>query len=185
MALLAKIEQLITGEELAEMADLGPCELLDGRIVPMPPPGPLHAKLESEVDWWLRSWVKQTRRGHVLVGDAGIFIRRNPDTVRGADVAYVSNERWARRGAAAYLEVAPELVVEIVSPNDRWGDIMDKLADYFAAGVDRVWLVDPFRKQVFVHRSVTDVRALEPDDALTDDEILPGFSLPLADLFVE
>jgi Uma2 family endonuclease len=185
MALLAKSEQPLTGEQLAEMADLGPCELVDGRIVPMPPPGPLHATLESEVDWWLRSWAKQTRRGQVLVGEAGIFIRRNPDTVRGADVAYISNQRWARRGDSAYLEVAPELVVEIVSPNDRWVDIMDKLADYFEAGVERAWLVDPYKKKVFVYSGVTDVRIFQPGDNLTDDEILPGFSLPLDDLFAE
>lgn len=183
MALLAKNEQLITGEELAQMPDLGPCELVDGRIVPMPPPGPLHARLESEIDWWLRSWVKETRRGQVLVGEAGIFIRRNPDTVRGADVAYISSERWAHRGDSTYLEVAPELVIEIVSPHDRWVDIVEKLADYFAAGVDRVWLVDPFKGKVFVHRSVTDARVFQPGETLTDEEILPGFSLPLSDLF--
>src|SRR5262245_529755 len=142
MALLGKSqEMLMTGEELSRRPDLGPCELVDGKIVSMTPTGDFHAEIESELDFRLRLWTRETRRGRVMVGEAGLYIRRNPDTVRGADLLFISHERYAHRGGAAFLDVAPELVVEVLSPEDRWNAVQEKLADYFSIGVDRVWVV--------------------------------------------
>jgi Uma2 family endonuclease len=74
-------------------------------------------------------------------------------------------------------------VVEILSPDDRWDDVMEKLAEYFEAGVDRVWVVAPKLRSVFAYRSLTEAQQLAEGDVLTDDEILPGFSLLVANLF--
>ncbi len=177
--------RLLTGEELAQLPDLGPCELVDGRVVPMSPTRDRHGRLELELGARLLAYAKQTNRGKASSGEVGIYIRRNPDTVRAADILFISNERWVRRGSSAYLDVAPELVVEILSPEDRWSDVTAKLADYFSIGVGVVWVVDPKLRRVFAYRSLTDVRQFTEEQALADEELLPGFSFPLAELFGE
>ncbi len=184
MAVLGKTkEALMTGEELFHRPDLEPCELVEGRIVPLVPTGYIHGDLELRLGSRLLAWAEASGRGRVFTGEVGIYIRRNPDTVRAADVLYISNERYARRGPSGYLDVAPELTVEVLSPDDRWSDVTGKLDDYFSAGVDAVWVVDPRRRQVFVYRSLSAVQPLGAGETLADPDLLPGFSLPLSDLF--
>jgi Uma2 family endonuclease len=178
-------ERLMTGEELARRPDLNPCELVNGRVVPMAPAGHIHGAAESRLDVRLALYAEETGSGLVLVGEVGIYTRRNPDTVRGADIVFISHERYALCGPTAFLDVAPELVVEILSPEDRPGQVQDKIREYLSAGVDRVWFVNPRRRSVFIYRSSGQVEALEVGDTLRDEEILPGFSLPLAELFQE
>lgn len=174
---------LITGEELFKMGDLGRTELVKGEIVYMSPTGYRHGDVESELSFVLRSFVRQGKLGHIFVGEVGIYTGRNPDTVRAADAAFVSHQRMAQVKSRSYLDVAPELVVEVLSPDDRWHDLMDKLDEYFAIGVNLIWVADPRRQQVYVYRSVTDVQRLSAEDTLTGGEVLPGFSVPVAELF--
>jgi len=184
MALLHNTrESLMTADELARRPDLEPSELVAGRLIPMSPTGFTHGDLEYELGLELRSWAKKTGRGKVVGGEVGIFVRRDPDTVRAADILFISQERLARRGPSPYLDVPPELVVEVLSPDDRWSDVMEKLGDYFAAGVDRVWVVDPRLRKVFAYRSLAEVATLGEADLLQDEQILPGFSVRVADLF--
>lgn len=89
-------EKLITGEELARMPGLGPCELIDGRIVPMSPANIRHGALEAGFTEVLRAFVRQRRLGKVKSGEVGLYTRRNPDRVRAADVLFISNERLAQ-----------------------------------------------------------------------------------------
>ena len=184
MAILQKNqERLMTGEELARHPEHEPCELVNGRVVPMAPAGHIHGEAESRLDAELALHARQTGSGRVMVGEVGIYTGRDPDTVRGADIVFISQERYARRGPSAFLDVAPELVVEILSPEDRPGQVQDKIREYLAAGVDRIWFVNPRRQSVLVYRSSGQVEALEVGDTLRDEEILPGFSLPLSELF--
>ena len=180
---VAAPDRLLTIEELADAVGDTPGDLIDGRFVPMPPTGWPHARAEVRVSTRLAQFVEAHALGAVLAGEAGIVIRRGPDTLRGADVAFVSNQRLARASADGYLDVAPELIVEIVSPNDRWTQITAKLEDYFSIGVELVWLVDPQRRRVSCYRSPTDLAVLEPGDTLTAEPMLPGFALPVAELF--
>lgn len=175
----------ITGEELLAMGDIGPCELIDGRIVPMVPTGAEHGAIESNLNWHLRDFVIKRKLGRVLNGEVGIFTRRHPDSVRGADIAFVSSERLGSRPMRGFLDVAPNLVVEIISPDDRWRNIREKLMEYFAIGVERVWLVDPERRLIQVYRSPTELAQLAETDTLTGEGVLEGFSLPVAELFEE
>ncbi|MFL6195403.1 MAG: Uma2 family endonuclease [Thermoanaerobaculia bacterium] len=184
MALLKDHGEIwMTGEELLRRPDLEPCELIDGRVVPRMPTGNKHADLESELNMRLRLYGKESKRGRAVGGEAGIYIRRNPDTVRAADVAFISKERDLQPEAMGFLEVAPELVVEILSPDHRSGRLDEKLRDYFSAGVQVVWVVDPEKRRVLIHRSPSDVAVLDERQSLTDEELLPGFSLPLSELF--
>ena len=184
MALLKDHEAIwITGEELFRRPDLEPCELVKGRIVPLTPTGAEHADVEFELGMRLRSYGKETKRGRALGGEVGIYIRRNPDTVRAADIVFISSERDAQPRAKGYLEVAPELVVEVLSPDDRWSKVTEKLADYFSVGVARVWVLIPKLRRILSYRSPTEVVQYDEGQILTDEDLLPGFSVAVTDLF--
>ncbi len=133
----------------------------------------------------LTQYNRQHKKGEVLVGETGIYTARNPDTVRGMDVAFISHTRLAQVKSAGYLDVAPELIVEVMSPSDRWSDVLDKLQEYFAIGVQLLWIADPATRQIYVYRSLTDVTILTAADELSGGNVLPGFSVPVADLFAE
>ncbi|HEY4589092.1 MAG TPA: Uma2 family endonuclease, partial [Thermoanaerobaculia bacterium] len=161
MGLLKDSERLITGEELLHFPDLGPCELVDGRIVPLPPATVEHGEVEANLGSELRAWARSSGRGRALGGGVGLYIRRNPDTVRAVDILFISKERDLRPRAKGYFEIAPELVVEVLSPDDRMSPVREKLRDYFSAGVRVVWVVDSALRRVLVHRSLTDFTVLD------------------------
>jgi Uma2 family endonuclease len=184
MAILERFQEpLLTGEELFRLGDFGSCELIDGRVVPMSPTGHLHARLEARLSGVFLDYAEQSGEWEVLTGEVGIYVRRNPDTIRAADLALISKERYRSCQSPSYLDVAPEVIVEILSPDDRWLGVMEKLSDYFAAGVERVYVLDPRKRQIFAYRSITSLVLLEEGEVLEDPELLPGFRLALADLF--
>ena len=121
----------------------------------------------------------------MLVGEVGIYIRRNPDTVRGADIAFISRDRAPEKSHSGFLELAPEVVVEIVSPNDRWQDLRQKIEDYFSIGVDQVWVVEPSTRNFLVFDAPADMRKFGEEDHFEAEGALKGFSLRIADLFEE
>jgi len=118
------------------------------------------------------------------VGEVGVYTQRSPDTVRGADVCFISRERYSQRGKErGFLDVAPELVVEVISPSDSKVSVDEKLGEYFAIGVRMVWVADPERKTVRAYRSLQDVRTLGGEDMLRGEDVLPGFCVPVSRLF--
>ena len=120
----------------------------------------------------------------MAIGDAGFYTERNPDTVRGADLSFTTNERLAKRDMTkAYLDVAPDWITEVLSPSNTEALIQEKLVEYFNINVRMVWLVDPESRCVHVYRSLTDVRTFHETDILTGEDILPGFSMPVAMIF--
>ena len=174
---------VLTGEELYAQGDIGRAELIKGEITPMSPTGYMHGFIEGNFYAAIREVVLSKQLGQTLVGEVGIYTHRNPDTVRAADVTFISTGRMAQVKSRSYLDVAPELVVEVMSPDDRWSGVMEKLAEYFQAGVLAVWVADPASEQVFIYRSLTDVEQLSPEDTLTGGEILPGFAVKVSDFF--
>lgn len=180
---ITELTQPITGEMLFKLGNIGRAELVRGEIIYMSPTGHLHGFLESNFDRILGAFVYQQKLGRVLVGEVGIYTQRNPDTVRAADVAFISRQRWSQVQSQSYLDVAPELVVEILSPDDAWSELMEKLEEYFSIGVQMVWVADPRRQQVYMYHSLTDVERFVLDDVLSGSKVLPGFSVPVAELF--
>jgi Uma2 family endonuclease len=174
---------LITGEDLLTMGDIGPCELIDGRIVPMSPTGGRHGIIESRLGSALSFFVQQHDLGWVLTGEVGIFIRRNPDRVRGADIVFLSRERWPEGPSEGFLEGSPDLVVEIMSPIDRWQEVRQKIAEYFSIGVRWVWIVEPENRAVLVFRSSSDFQQFGAEDMLVGEGRLEGFTLAVVSLF--
>lgn len=176
-------KKLVTGKELLEMGDIGPCELIEGRIVKMSPTNTEHSELEIELGRLLANFVIEKKLGKVMGGEAGIYTKQNPDTVRAADLLFISHERLKRKSSKAFLSVAPELVIEIVSPGDRWQDLREKIEEYFAIGVNWVWIVEPKKKTILVYTSATEMAKYEESDILVGEGILKGFHLNLTELF--
>lgn len=102
----------------------------------------------------------------MLSGEVGIFTGRNPDSVCGVDAAFISHERYARVRSHSYLDVYPELLVEVLSPDDSWSDVHEKLAEYFAIDAQMIWVIDPRLEQIHVYRSLDNVIRLTIDDEL-------------------
>ena len=118
------------------------------------------------------------------MGEVGIFTGRNPDTIRGADVAFISKDRLAQcSGKHGFLEAAPELIVEVLSLSVRPRKVRQKLAEYFSIGVKRVWVAELALRGVREHRSVDEFRVFELQDRLEGEDFLPGFSIRVQELF--
>jgi Uma2 family endonuclease len=174
--------ETITGEEFLAMGDIGSCELIDGRIVYMSPAGDEHGIIESNLAFELKQFARQHKRGRVMTGEVGIYIRRNPDRVRGADVILVSYEKLPKP-TGKFLDVAPELAVEIMSPNDRWEEVREKIRDYFSIGIEQVWIVEPGNRKLLVYHSNTDLQEFGEGDTIEGEGILAGFTLNIDTLF--
>jgi len=179
----------ITGDELERMPHRGRCELVRGTIVHADPTSRGHARVEVRFAREIGEFVERRGLGDVLAGEAGIYTRRGPDTVRGADVAFLSAERAARCRPDGFLDVAPDLVVEVRSPGDRPEEVEEKIEEYLSAGVRLVWEADPAAKTVRVHRpggSPGPVEAsalLTENDTLSGEDVLPGFAVPVRRFF--
>ena len=175
--------KLITGDELLAMGDIGRCELIDGEIVRMSPTGEVHGYLESRLTFFLYGFNQETQAGWILGGEVGIYIQRNPDRIRGADLAFWSRGRLPDGPSTGFSGVAPDLIVEILSPTDRWAGMRQKIDDYFSIGVGELWIIGPEDEAVFVYRSATRRTALHRGDTLVGSGSLDGFTLPVAELF--
>lgn len=173
----------MTGEELLQHPELEPCELVEGKVISLLPADPVHGGVVSNLGAELEAWAQSTERGKPAIGGVGVYIRQDPDTVRRTDVLYISNERYAQYAGSGYLDIAPELAVEVLSPSDRWSEVTEKVEAFLRAGVDRVWVVDPRLKRVSVYRSPTEIQHLHEGETLTDEELLPGFQLDVAEIF--
>jgi len=134
------------------------------------------------MDRRLGNYVESNKLGNVLCNDTGFISERDPDTVRGADVSFWSKERLPEipRG---YIQIVPDFAVEVVSPTDHYGRIQAKVENYLARGVRLVWVVDPIDRSVTVFRPGQQMVILTENAILTGEDVVPGFSVPVAELF--
>lgn len=149
----------------------------------MSPGGYEHGRIIVRVARRLADFVRENRLGDVTGARTGFHTGRDPDTVRAPDVGFVRSERVPTEPIKGYFQGAPDLAVEVLSPDDRAGEVLAKVRDWLAAGCRRVWVVDPRTRTVSVHRSRSEVAVLSESDTLTDEELLSGFGLPVAELF--
>ncbi len=176
--------RLMTAEEFFEL-DIpdSRAELVRGEVVRMSFPGLEHGVIAVRIAARLLAFVEAHGLGYVFV-ETGCITARDPDTVRGPDVAYVSFARMAGQPPPPkFLQFAPDLAVEVISPSQRPGAIREKVKDWFAGGARQVWLVYPRTRNVYVLRSPTAVQIVGTEATLTGGDILPGFSCPVAELF--
>jgi Uma2 family endonuclease len=121
--------------------------------------------------------------GGVFAAETGFRLRRNPDTVRAPDAAYVSASRLEQARVAGYPDLAPDLVVEVVSPDDLASEVQAKVDEWLRAGCQIVWVIYPMRRSATIYRQSGEARVLHEDDLLTAEPVLPGFACRLRDLF--
>lgn len=177
------LPDIMTAEALLDLDIPGKTtELLQGHLVVREPPGAYHGLIAVKVAAKLDAFASARRLGHVFAQDTGFLLATNPDTVRAPDAAFVRMERLPRIPARGYVPVPPDLAVEIVSPNDRAGEVLAKVADWLDAGVSLVWVIDPSRREAHVHRADGGIQLVKGDDTLDGEGVLPGFRCALNDL---
>ena len=177
-------QDLVTVEEFMRLPDDGQRHELDeGRLVCMPPSAFKSGAVAMAVAFLLMRFVREHDLGVVVGPDAGVLLRRGPDTVRAPDVSFVRRERVVDTGTG-YFPGAPDLAVEVLSPSDRYAAVVRKVSQYLAAGTRLVWVLDPYTRTAAVHRPAGEVIELGEDGVLDGEDVLPGFRLPLAEVWV-
>ena len=159
-------------------------ELVEGELVVMAPAGGRHGRIANTIAYFLTQVSRDRKWGTVFAAETGFLLRRDPDTVRAPDVAFVSSERLGTDEApAGFLKMAPDLAVEVVSPSDSAAAVQSKVEDWLGAGTRLVWVVYPDTRSVTVYRSLNEAEVLSEPGALDGAPVLPDFALPVSDLF--
>lgn len=177
----------VTAEELPFVQDEG-CrtELVDGEVVRMAPAGGEHGEVTHNVGLLLGVHVKARHLGRMVGAETGFLLRREPDLVRAPDVAFIARRRIPPGGLPkGYIPFAPDLAVEVVSPNDTAEYVQRKVHDWLREGTRLLWLVYPGLAQVVIHAPGQPVRTLGPDDELDGGDVVPGFSCRVAEILAE
>jgi len=185
----ATAPRLLTSEQLLHIPDDGRERwLIDGELREgeMTRRNRGHSRIEAKLCGELHNWLKRQPepRGEVLAGEAGILLRRNPDTTVGVDVAYISAQTAdANPDDEGFVVGIPELVVEILSPSDKHEDVTEKVQTYLAVGVKLVWVADPAFRTVTVFRGDAEPRLFNMSQTLDAEPCLPGFTVAVRDVF--
>lgn len=177
--------KLMTFEEFETMPDNGKrSELVDGELSEMPPAGLEHGDVGVGLTTELRNHVRPRRLGRVFGPDTGFRIFPDRHLAYAPDVSFVTAERIATVEDYTKMgRLAPDLVVEVVSPSDRSADVLDKVRNYLLAGVRLVWIVDPRKRSVTAYVPDREPRVYPEHDILDGGDVLPEFRLPVADIF--
>ena len=159
----------------------GRWELVEGELRHLSPVGYLHALVVAFIAQRLRTFVESEGLGDVLAGDPGFVLRRGPDTLRAPDVCFLRAHRVSALPPRGFVDGAPDLSVEVVSPEDRWPEVERKARQFLEAGAVAVWAIDPERRtaRTYTHDGTS---TLDEDGVLEEPGLLPGFRLSLRDL---
>jgi Uma2 family endonuclease len=156
-------------------------ELVRGQLIVREPAGFRHGVVAGRLYSAIERHVFDGRLGVVVAAETGFTLFRNPDTVRAPDVGYVSRARVPHPLPKGFAEMAPDLAVEVLSPDDRPGEVLEKVADWIKAGCRLVWVLDPERRLARVYRADGSEAHITADESLQGEDVLPGFRQPLAE----
>jgi Uma2 family endonuclease len=168
-------------ERLPDLPDGSKLELVRGEVLSSPPSKARHGLCCLRVGTILGNFVYPARLGWVTSNGVGVVLERDPDTVRGPDVAFWSIARQPEI-PDGYFQIPPDLAVEVLSPDDRRIDVRAKIKQYLFHSVRLVWLVDPEARTVTVYRGTMRGDELGDEDTLDAGDVLPGFSCKVADI---
>ena len=160
-------------------------DLVEGEIVDMPLPSGEHGEILSLLVAKVASFVYGNKLGRVTTGDAGFLLERNPDgrdTIRGLDLAFISTNKAPILLPNRFLEIAPDLAVEVILPSNVASDIHLKIRQLLRTGTQLIWVVYPESKTVDVH-TASGAFTLEENDSLSGDDVLPGLEIRVGDIF--
>jgi Uma2 family endonuclease len=158
-------------------------ELVRGEVIEMPAPTKPHGVVCSNMVWLLGSYVRQRNYGYLTSNDSGVILERDPDTVRGPDVALYEDAQSFEDLHPKYGEVPPLLAVEVLSPGDRINKVLRKISDYLRNGVRLVWLIDPEERTLTAFAPGMPPVPLDSTGDLSGEDVLPGFRCRVAELF--
>ena len=183
---MSSVTQLMTADDLWRLPQDGQRhELVRGELRTTPPAGFDHGAKVVNLTLPLAQHVRAKQLGVVVGAETGFVLARDPDTVRAPDMAFVRQERIPAAGnPRGYWDGAPDLAVEVVSPGDTYSEVEEKVDDWLAAGTRMVWVVNPRRRSVTVYRSRTAIAILAENDLLDGQDVVPGFSSRVGDIFV-
>jgi Uma2 family endonuclease len=181
-------KKLLTAEEFFDFVqrpeNADRCfELVGGEVIEVSRPTKPHGLVCTRVGRILDTYAEQRGSGYAVSNDTGVILARDPDTVRGPDVASYEDASTYAELHPKYGEAPPLLAVEILSPNDKHVKVMQKVTDYFNAGVRLVWVLDPESREAVVHRLDKKAQTLKTADEITGEDVLPGFSCKVNDFF--
>ena len=176
---------LMTAEELMQLPrGYYRAELINGELITMPLSGFPHGRITTRLSAPLAYFVWDHDLGEVFINDTGFQLTRNPDTVLGPDISFISKERLEERGEIkGYWQGPPDLAVEVLSPGDRPGEVNKKISQWFSFGTEQVWIIDPKRSSVMVYRSESDITTFSGSDYLEAQDLFPGFRISLERIF--
>jgi Uma2 family endonuclease len=175
--------ELLTAEDLLRLnLPDKQVELVRGRLIVREPPGYGHGYVAFAIAARIAEFARANGLGVVLAAETGFQLFSNPDTVRAGDAAFIRRERVPDPPPTGYARMAPDLALEVLSPGDGAGEVLQKVGDWLSAGSQIVWVVDPVRRRARVYRADGSESLLNEPDALDGEDILPGFSCPLAEI---
>lgn len=157
-------------------------ELVKGVLVVREPAGYRHGEVAASLTRVLGTFVFARGLGSVVAAETGFKLGSDPDTVRAPDVGFIHRDRVPAPPPAGYPAFAPDLAVEVLSPDDRAGEVLAKVADWLSAGCRVVWVVDPVHRTARVYRADGSESLLAEGDALDGEDVLPGFSCRLVEV---
>ena len=175
----------MSAEELLQMPDDGfRYELIEGELRRMSPAGDEHGRVGMELAIPLGFHIKKNSLGKLYLAETGFLIKSKPDTVRAPNIAFVRMERIRKEPKVkSYRHGAPDLAVEVVSPGDTVNEVDQKVTEWLEAGASMVWVINPKPKTITVYRSLTDIITLTEKHTLEGGEVVPGFQIPVAEIF--
>ena len=184
----------MTADEFADSIYAGGFELVEGIVVPKnnspgkifkesdQMTGTLHGIITSRLTSYLTIYVIENNLGETCAAETGF--RLNPKTVRGADIGFIGKDKLAAFGVpVTFFPIAPDLAVEVISPTNTYDEIQDKIEKYFGGGTKLIWIVDPKRGKIYVHRPDNTISLLSEADTLGGEDVIPNFRLPLEKIF--
>jgi len=172
----------ITAEELFELDDGYRHELLKGELLTTSPSGAEHGAVTINLAAPLAAHVKANQLGIVFGAETGFTLERNPDTVLAPDISFVRRERIGTI-SKGFHQGPPDLAVEVISPKETRREVEDKTGHWLRLGVRAVWLVNPRTRTVEVRTAAGEKRILREQDALNGDNIVPSFTISVAEIF--
>ena len=175
---------MVTADDLLRLELPGRrAELVKGVLVVREPAGYRHGRTTARLAKKLIDFADEENLGCVLAAETGFKLTSDPDTVRAPDIAFVHRERLPEPPPDGFAELAPDLVVEVLSPDDRPGAVLAKVADWLEAGTRLVWVVDPRRRRARVYRADGGESFLDEGAELDGEDVVEGFSCRLEDVF--